>query len=353
MGYFHQEEDRSTCMQRVRRLEEAVGGRYFLPTEKKTLGGEILAEETRQERMLTVAGLFLVLIAVLGGYLLEHGQLAVLFQPAELLIIGGAAVGAVIAGNSGRVLKDMLGGLKGVLKPSPYTSARYLDTLKMLHDLFSSARRNGAARLEADIEQPEQSPIFSEHPVFLADKGSLRYLCDTLRLVLMGGVSTHELEQLMEIDAESHQHEASQPVSALQTMADSLPGLGIVAAVLGIVVTMGALGGPAAEIGHKVAAALVGTFLGVLLCYGFVGPVGVRLAGLNEEHEQYFVCLRQSVLAYVRGCGPLLAAEFGRRSIPPHVRPSFADFEAKCKGYGAAAPGSEATPAAEEAPAEA
>lgn len=299
--------------------------------------------------MLTLGGLLLVLVAVIGGYLMAHGELHVLFQPAELVIIGGAAVGALIAGNNLRVLKDMVLGLKGVIRPSPYTRARYLDTLKLLHDLFASARKNGAARLEADIEQPEQSPIFSEHPVFLKDHDALRYLCDTLRLVLMGGVSTHDLEQLMEIDAESHQHEASEPVTALQTMADSLPGLGIVAAVLGIVVTMGSLGGPASEIGHKVGAALVGTFLGVLLCYGFVGPLSVRLTGLNDEHEQYFVCLRQSVLAYVRGSGPLLAAEFARRTIPPHIRPSFAEFEAACKGTAAAAAGDAAAAPTQEA----
>jgi chemotaxis protein MotA len=277
--------------------------------------------------------LLLVLVAVIGGYLMEHGKLEVLFQPAELVIIGGAALGALIAGNSATVLKQLTGGLLSLIKPSPYGKSRYLETLKMLHDLFAAARKNGATRLEADIEQPDQSPVFSEHPKFLADSGAMRYLCDTIRVVLMGGVSTHDVEQLMELDAESHHHEESEPVTALQTMADSLPGLGIVAAVLGIVVTMGALGGPASEIGHKVAAALVGTFLGVLLCYGFLSPLSIRLSGLNAERQQYLVCLRQAVLAYVRGNGPLLAAEFARRSIPPHVRPSFQEFEAVCKGH--------------------
>jgi chemotaxis protein MotA len=282
--------------------------------------------------MVTIAGLLVVIMAVLGGYVMEHGELLVLYQPAELVIIGGAAVGALIAGNSASVLKDMLGRLMSVIKGSPYNSARYLDTLKLLHDLFASARKNGAAKLEADIERPAESPVFSEHPAFLKDHHALRYLCDTLRLVLMGGVATHEVDQLMEIDAESHHEEATAPVAALQSMADALPGLGIVAAVLGIVVTMGSLGGPASEIGHKVAAALVGTFLGVLLCYGFIGPVSSRLTAINAEEEQYLVCLRQAVLAYVRGCGPLLAAEFGRRSVPPHLRPTFQAFEAACKG---------------------
>ena len=285
--------------------------------------------------MFTIIGLAVVLIAVIGGYLLEHGHLLVLFQPAELVIIGGAAVGSLLAANSARVVKGVVSSFKGLITGERHTRARYIDTLKLLHDLFASARKNGAARLEADIEQPDASPIFSEHPEFLKDRHAMQYLCDTLRLVLMGGVAVHELEQLMELDAESHHEEAEEPVVALRTMADALPGLGIVAAVLGVVITMGALGGPATEIGHKVAAALVGTFLGVLLCYGFVGPVAQRIAKINDAEEQYLVCLRQAVLAYVRGCGPLLAAEFARRSIPPHLRPSFPEFEAACKGVAA------------------
>lgn len=285
--------------------------------------------------MVTIAGLVFVVVAVLGGYIMEHGELMVLVQPAELVIIGGAAVGALIAGNSITTLKKMVSGLLGLIKSSPYSKSRYLDTLKLLHDLFASARKNGAARLEADIEQPDQSPVFSEHPRFLKDHHSLHYLCDSLRVSLMGGASTHDLEQLMEIDAESHHEEAGAPVAALQGMADSLPGLGIVAAVLGIVITMSALGGPASEIGHKVAAALVGTFLGVLLCYGFIGPLSARLTSLNGEHGQYLICLRQAILAYVRGASPIVSAEFARRSIPPHLRPSFQQMEAACKEGGA------------------
>jgi chemotaxis protein MotA len=296
--------------------------------------------------MLAIVGIVVVLVSIIGGYLMEHGQLLVLFQPAELVIIGGAAIGALIIGNDIRVLKGMGKGLLGLLKPSPYSAKRYLDTLKMLHDLFASARKNGASRLEADIEKPEESPILSEYKDFLADKHALHYLCDTLRLVLMGGVQAHEIDQLMELDAETQGHEAHQPVSALQTLADSLPGLGIVAAVLGVVITMGALGGPAAEIGHKVAAALVGTFLGILLCYGFIGPLANRMTKVHEEEAEYLLCLRQAVIAYVRGCGPLLAAEFARRTVPPHVRPSFQDFEVACKNLAPA-------PAAEEPRAEA
>jgi chemotaxis protein MotA len=285
--------------------------------------------------MVSIGGLVLVVLCVIGGYLMEHGSLAVLIQPAEVVIILGAAIGSLVAGNSVRVVKDIAASLIGILRGEHYGRKQYLDTLKLLHDLFASARRNGAQRLEADIEKPEESPVFSAYPEFLKDHRAKRYLCDTLRLVLMGGVAPAELEALMEVDAQTHHAEAEEPVHALRLMAEALPGLGIVAAVLGIVVTMGALGGPASEIGHKVAAALVGTFLGVLLCYGFIGPLSHRVATLNEAHNHYFVCLRHAILAYVRGCGPLLCAEFARRSVPPHLRPSFQDFEAACKASGA------------------
>lgn len=302
-----------------------------------SLSGSKISPPTDTElRMITIIGLILVVGAVIGGYLLEHGHLLVLYQPAELVIIGGAAVGSLIAANSLRVVKGLASNLLGVIRGERYTQKRYLETLKMLHDLFAAARKSGTARLEADIEEPAKSPIFSAYPQFLKDKHATHYLCDSLRLFLMGGVAAHEIEQLMEIDAEIQHEESKEPVSALQSMADALPGLGIVAAVLGVVITMGALGGPATEIGHKVAAALVGTFLGILMCYGFVGPLAQRMGALNEADEQYLVCLRQTVLAYVRGCGPLLAVEFGRRSIPPHLRPSFQEFEKACKSVPAA-----------------
>jgi chemotaxis protein MotA len=285
--------------------------------------------------MLALGGLLLVIVAVISGYLLEHGNLLVLFQPAELIIILGAAIGSLIAGNSLRVVTSVFSSLLGILRGERYGKKQYLDSLKMLHDLFASARRNGAAKLEADIEDPQNSPVFSACPGFLKDKHALHYVCDTLRVVLMGGVAPHEIDSLMELDAETQHSEAHEPVSALQTMADALPGLGIVAAVLGIVVTMGALGGPASEIGRKVAAALVGTFLGVLLCYGFIGPLSHRITAVNEAEHRYLMCLRQSIYAYVRGCAPLLSAEFGRRAIPPHLRPSFQELEAACKAAGA------------------
>jgi len=255
----------------------------------------------------------------------------VLVQPAELVIIGGATLGTLLVANPMHVLKDIVGGLLGVLKSPKYTKQYYLGTLQMLYGLFQKGRKEGDQALEAQIEDPANSASFQAFPAFLKDHHALPYVCDTLRMSLMGG-SPHDLDTLMEIDADTHHHEAGEPVSALQSAADALPGLGIVAAVLGVVITMGALGGPPEEIGHKVAAALVGTFLGILACYGFVGPLATRLAKNSEGDNKYLLCLRNAVISYTKGSTPLMAVEFGRRSIPALVRPTFRDLETACKG---------------------
>jgi chemotaxis protein MotA len=282
--------------------------------------------------MFVIIGILIVFGAVIGGYLMEHGHLMVLFQPAELVIIGGAAFGTIFIANSVSTVKSMFGGILTAMKGDPFDKKLYAETLTMLNDLFSAARKNGATQLEAHIEDPVQSAIFSKYPKFLKHKGAVSYVCDTLRMSLMGGVNAFELDQMMELDSDIHLKEANEPVHALQSVADALPGLGIVAAVLGVVITMGSLGGPPEAIGHKVAAALVGTFLGILLCYGLVGPLSVRLGHINESEGHYFGCLRNGVIAYVRGAAPILAVEFARRSIPSHVRPSFKDVEGSGKG---------------------
>jgi chemotaxis protein MotA len=281
--------------------------------------------------MLPIVGLLVVLGAVLGGYLMEHGKLAVLLQPAELLIIGGAVVGTMLVSNPIHVLKELFHGVKRVFGNETWDEGRYLETLQMLFKLFTSARTEGAAKLEADIEEPEKSPIFSQYPWFLKDHRASNYLSDTLRLHMLGGVAAHQIDRAMEIDDDTHHAEAALPVSALQSAADALPGLGIVAAVLGIVITMGALGGPPEEIGHKVAAALVGTFLGILLCYGFIGPIATRISQINEADVHYFSCLRNGIQAFVRGDAPIVATEFARRSIPARLRPKFQEMEQACK----------------------
>jgi chemotaxis protein MotA len=288
--------------------------------------------------MFSIIGIVVVLGAVVGGYLMEHGQLGVLVQPAELVIIGGAAMGTLLIANPLPILKKIVHGLIAVLKGSPYTKTYYLDTLKMLNDLFMQARKNGMVKLEEDVENPGKSQVFTKYPAFLKHHHAVHFVCDTLRMAISGGVQPFDLDQMMEMDMEVHHHEATVPVSALTTVADALPGLGIVAAVLGVVITMGALGGPPEEIGHKVAAALVGTFLGILLCYGFLGPLAANITKMNDAESDYLRCLRQGLIAFVKGSPPALAIEFARRSIPGELRPSFQETEAACKGGGAPAP---------------
>ena len=287
--------------------------------------------------MFAIIGFVVVLGAVMGGYLMEHGQLKVLIQPAELVIIGGAGLGTLLIANPLSTIIRIIKGMIEVLKGSKYDQAFYLSSLKMLSDLFMLARKQGMVKLEEDIENPSKSQIFSKYPKFLANHHATSFVCDTLRMAISGGVAAFDLDQMMEADMDVHHHEASQPVGALNNIADSLPGLGIVAAVLGVVITMGALGGPPEEIGHKVAAALVGTFLGILMCYGFLGPLASNLQKLNDAEAAYLRCLRQGVMAFVRGSSPILAVEFARRSIPAGLRPTFQQLEAACRG-GAGAP---------------
>ena len=282
--------------------------------------------------MFAIIGIVVVLGAVVGGYLMEHGKIAVLIQPAELVIIGGAAIGTLLVANPLSTVKAIVAGLLSVLKGSKHTRASYLETLKMLSELFMQARKQGMVKLEEDVETPEKSQVFSKYPSFLANHHAVDFICDTLRMAISGGVPPFDLDQMMEMDMEVHHAETSRPVAALSTVADSLPGLGIVAAVLGVVITMGALGGPPEEIGHKVAAALVGTFLGILLCYGFLGPLASNLQKINDAEADYLRCLRQGVIAFVKGSAPVLAVEFARRSIPAELRPTFKDFEAACRG---------------------
>ncbi len=282
--------------------------------------------------MFAIIGIVVVIGAILSGYLIEHGQIGVLIQPAELIIIGGAAAGTLLIANPMSTVIGIFKGILAVVKGNRYTPAFYLETLKMLNDLFMQARKQGMVKLEEDVDNPEKSQVFKKYPNFLANHHAVDFVCDTLRMAISGGVPAFDLDQMMEMDMEVHHAETLKPVSAMATVADSLPGLGIVAAVLGVVITMGALGGPPEEIGHKVAAALVGTFLGILLCYGFLGPLASNLQKMNDAEADYLRCLRQGVIAFVKGSAPVLAVEFARRSIPSDLRPSFKEFETACRG---------------------
>jgi chemotaxis protein MotA len=287
--------------------------------------------------MFAIIGMLVVLAAVIGGFLMEHGPIRVLMQPSELLIIAGAAAGTLLVANPLHTLKGIVSGVKLVISGPKFNKQRYLDALKMMYDLFARIRRDGPASVENDVEAPMESKFFSNYPSFLKDHETRDFVCDTMRLAIMGGVEPFDVDQMIEADMDVHAHELNQPVLALSTMADSLPGLGIVAAVLGVVMTMSALGGPPEEIGKKVAAALVGTFLGILLCYGFVGPLSANMGKLAQQEREYWHVLRVTMIAFMKGTSPLLAAEMGRRAIPGHVRPSFQEFETNCKRSGAAA----------------
>lgn len=295
--------------------------------------------------MFAIIGIVVVFGAVLGGYLMEHGHLKVLIQPAELLIIAGAGAGTVLVANPLHILKKIAAGLLGVFGGSKYTKQRYLELLKTMYDLLNKARKEGLMSLEADVEEPEKSPILSKNTALVKDHHAMAFLCDTLRMAITG-VEPFDLDQLLDLDMEVHHHDSTQPVAALSTMADSLPGLGIVAAVLGVVITMGALGGPPEEIGEKVAAALVGTFLGILLCYGLVGPLAANMGKTADEEAAFLGVLRVLMVSFLKGTAPIMAVEFARRAVPGHVRPSFKEVEQTCRGGGAAAPAAAAAASA-------
>ncbi|HEY0759278.1 MAG TPA: flagellar motor stator protein MotA [Acidisarcina sp.] len=284
--------------------------------------------------MFSIIGIIVVFGAVIGGFMMEKGHLAVLIQPSEILTIGGAAIGTVLTANPMHILKKIIGGLMGVLKGPKFTRQRYLDSMKMMFDLLSKARKEGPVSIEGDVEEPEKSPILSKYPAFLADHHVRDFVCDTMRMAITGGVAPFDVDQMMELDMEVHHHSAGQPIQALSTMADALPGLGIVAAVLGVVVTMGSLGGPPEEIGRKVAAALVGTFLGILMCYGVVGPLAANMTKEVDEEHSYYHVLRVVMLAFIKGTSPIQAIELGRRAIPGYVRPSFSEVEKACRDKG-------------------
>src|SRR6202049_2093182 len=282
--------------------------------------------------MFSIIGIVVVFGAVLAGYLMEHGNMKVLMQPAELIIIMGAAIGTVLVANPLHIIKKIGSGIGGALGGPPFNKQRYLDSLKMMYELFARARKEGLMSLEADSDAPDQSTVFSKYPKFLKDHHALHFVCDSLRMAASGGIDPFDADQMMELDMDVHHHEATQPVAALSTMADSLPGLGIVAAVLGVVITMGALGGPPEEIGKKVAAALVGTFLGILLCYGLVGPLASNMAKIADDEHAYYHVLRVMLVSLLKGSAPTVAVELGRRTVPGHVRPSFKAVEEACRG---------------------
>jgi len=297
--------------------------------------------------MLAIGGILLVVVAVFGGYLLESGNPYVLMQPAEIVIVVGAAMGITLVANRPAAIRKMWSGALLVFQTSPHTRGQFLRHLRMLYEAFSFAQRAGMMELERDVEDPDRSRIFSQYPEFLEDGTTRDFVCDSLRMLVVGVTTPQELDHLMDLDIDVQRRGYHESSGALSAIAEALPGLGIVAAVLGVVITMQAIGGSPETVGQKVAAALVGTFLGILLCYGVVGPVASRLESISEQRAQFLQVLRIAVVAFARGASPILAVEYARRSIPVELRPAFLEMETSIRRE-ARIPPVPAPPGAEE-----
>ena len=279
--------------------------------------------------MLLIVGAIVVLASVTGGFLLEGGQILVLNQPAEFLIIGGSAVGSLLIGTPPSVLKRLLSQCARLF--SSKGQAQYVELLSMLFQVFKVAQLGGIMALESHFEAPEKSSVLSKFPGFLARRDALDFLSDSVKVMIVGGMSPHDLELLMDEDLAVRHQTAGRPAATLAKIADALPGLGIVAAVLGVVITMGAIDGPPSEIGHKVGAALVGTFLGILLSYGFTQPLASNLEQRVAEDHHYELCIKAGLVAISKGLPPAIAIEFARRVLPEELRPSFEETEKFCR----------------------
>lgn len=284
--------------------------------------------------MFIIIGIIIVLGCVAGGYVLSHGDLIALWQPYELIIICGAALGAFVISNPVKVHKAVINYMLIILKGSKYKKELYLELLSLMYDLLNKARKEGMMSIEADIEDAHQSEIFKKYPKVLADHHIVDFISDYLRLMVGGNMNPFELENLMDIELQTHHQEALLASNAVTKVADGLPGFGIVAAVLGIVITMGSLGGPPEVIGHHVAAALVGTFLGILLAYGFVGPFAVAMEHVVREEGKFYECVKACLLATANGYAPQVAVEFGRKVMYSSDRPSFSQLEEHVKNQG-------------------
>ena len=279
--------------------------------------------------MFVIIGAVVVVGSVIVGFVLEGGHIMALNQPLELLIIGGAALGALIISTPLSIIKRIISQVTGVFG-SGYNKKDYLDLLVMMFEIFNIARKDGLIGLEAHVEHPEESEVFKKYPKFLKNHHAVDFFSDTMRVIISGAVQPHDLEDLMDNDIEATHEEELHPSHALNTVSDSLPGLGIVAAVLGIVITMGAIDGPPEEIGHNVGAALVGTFLGILGCYGFVGTLANNMKHRVNEDKQYITSMKYALLSFNKGVAGVISVEFARRTLFAEVRPSFLELEEAC-----------------------
>lgn len=283
-----------------------------------------------------IIGYVIVVGSVLGGFALAGGHLSAIWQPLELLIIGGGAMGAFIVANPGKTLKATLAAVPGLLKGSRYTKALYMELMAMLFEVLTKVRKEGLMSIERDIESPSESALFAKYPQVVADHHVLEFLTDYLRLMVSGNLNAHEIEALMDSEIDTHHHEGEAPAHAIQKVADGLPAFGIVAAVMGVVHTMASVGKPPSELGQMIAHALVGTFLGILLAYGFVGPLADLLNARVKEASKQLECIKVTLLASLNGYAPTVAVEFGRKVLFSTERPSFLELETHVKAAKAA-----------------
>ena len=281
--------------------------------------------------MLVIIGYLIVLGAVFGGFALAGGHVAALFQPVELLMIGGSAIGAFLVGNSGKAIKATLKDLPNVFKGSKYNKALYMELMALLYEILAKVRKEGLMSIEADVEEPKQSPLFAKYPVIAAEHHAVEFITDYLRLMVGGNLDAMEIENLMDSEIETHHQEGGVPANVIQKVGDGLPAFGIVAAVMGVVHTMESVGIPPAELGKLIAAALVGTFLGILLSYGFVTPLASKLEQRLGESSKLLECIKVTLLASLNGYSPALAVEFGRKVLYSTERPSFLELEQHVK----------------------
>ncbi len=282
--------------------------------------------------MFVIVGACLVLGSIIVGFLMAGGQIMVLMQISEFIVIGGAAIGSILIGNPPAILGQLVKCCLSLLKGNPYNKKAYNELLKMLYDLFMLARREGVVALEQHAEKPFESEFFTHYPIFSANQHAMEFLSDTLKVVITGTIQPFDLAEMMDVDLDTHHHAASKIPTVLAKTGDAMPGFGIVAAVLGVVITMGAIGGKPEEIGHHVAGALVGTFLGVLMAYGVFQPLAQAAETQLAAESRYMGCIRSALLSFARGDAPLTAVEFARRNIEPEDRCSFSELEQAAKG---------------------
>lgn len=283
--------------------------------------------------MFVIVGMLVVLGGVFGGYLMEHGNISVLIQPAELVIIGGAALGALLISSPPRVLKLIVKEIGKIFGGGGVSREAYMELLMLLNQLFWKIRREGLLAIEGDVEEPDKSAIFNRFKTVVSNHHAMSFICDNFRVIITTNMAPHELEALLDVDLESTHEDSLIPAASINKVGDALPGLGIVAAVLGVVITMGKISEPPEVLGHSIGAALVGTFIGILACYGFVGPMATNLEQQARDHGIYFNVIKSALVSFVGGAAPQIAVESGRRAIPGSERPSFAEVEEEMKKW--------------------